>query len=908
MLRRKKQFPKLGQSSRRTGIRSKSGTLMKPIRWDPAAIIIFLATSALAQAGPDSPAVPKLRLSDVAHPSAYSAELVVVPERSNFVGQITIDLTLSLRTSFIWLHGHGLTVTDAHLEQHGHQIPARPVVGGEEFLGFSLGQPASAGKARLFISYSAMMSDKDFSGLFRRQEDGQWYAATQMEPTWARRVFPCFDEPAFKVPWRLTLNVKREHTALANAPVVSETDEADGMKSIRFAQTRPLPSYLIAVAVGPFAAMDLGHVGRNKTPVRIFVPKGRTNEATFAAQAIPPLLRRLEDYYDMPYPYEKLDHVAMPQFPEAMENAGLIVYGDTILLAPPNRETIQFQRFCADVCTHEMSHQWFGDLVTMAWWDDLWLNEAFATWITPGIVDSWKPDWRSTLNQLRGTFGAASADSLASARSIRQPIQTASDIDNAFDDITYNKGAAVLGMFESSIGRETFRKAIREHLKRHAFKNATAADFLNSLSQAARQDVGTAFSTFLDQPGIPLVSIKTAGSSDRYSTLLLSQKRYLPVGSTGDINHIWSIPLRLRYQSAGQDAQIGLSLDNQQQTVSLRVQPSSPDWLLLNRGAAGYYISAYQEDLLSNLLQAGSQKLSAAERMSISHSLSAAVASADFPLGQALPLQAKLLLDPERRVVEMAAAFMNLSETVPPELKANYQRFILKSLDPLIKGISWESPRHETDDQHLQRLALLSLAANAGEDSRLIADAKRLALAWVEDRHAIPPNEAARVVGIAGRYADSALFDRLIAETRKAHDPSDRERLIMALGVCKDSALAQKALDMLAAQAFQPADSMRLLFVLSGHVETRSLTYDYLKEHYGSVIAALPGDWPNLPILARGFDTLERQTDVESFFKDKDVRLTGGPRIIAQTVESIHLNEAYKQAQLPSLIEFLKQQ
>ena len=164
---------------------------MKPIRWDPAAIIIFLATSALAQAGPDSPAVAKLRLSDVAHPSAYSAELVVVPERSNFVGQITIDLTLSLRTSFIWLHGHGLTVTDAHLEQHGHQIPARPVVGGEEFLGFSLGQPASAGKARLFISYSAMMSDKDFSGLFRRQEDGQWYAATQMEPRWARRVFPC---------------------------------------------------------------------------------------------------------------------------------------------------------------------------------------------------------------------------------------------------------------------------------------------------------------------------------------------------------------------------------------------------------------------------------------------------------------------------------------------------------------------------------------------------------------------------------------------------------------------------------------------------------------------------------------------------------------------------------------------
>src|SRR6266700_2861497 len=526
MLRRKKQFPKLGQSSRRTGIRSKSGTLMKPIRWDPAAIIIFLATSALAQAGPDSTAVPKLRLSDVAHPSAYSAELVVVPERSNFVGQITIDLTLSLRTSFIWLHGHGLTVTDSHLEQHGHQNPARPVVGGEEFLGFSLGQPASAGKARLFISYSAMMSDKDFSGLFRRQEDGQWYAATQMEPTWARRVFPCFDEPAFKVPWRLTLNVKREHTALANAPVVSETDEADGMKSIRFAQTRPLPSYLIAVAVGPFAAMDLGHVGRNKTPVRIFVPKGRTNEATFAAQAIPPLWRRLEDYYDMPYPYEKLDHVAMPQFPEAMENAGLIVYGDTILLAPPNRETIQFQRFCADVCTHEMSHQWFGDLVTMAWWDDIWLNEAFASFMADEIVDAWRPQTGARLQALAFTSQVMGEDSLATARRIRQPVRSTSEALEAFDAVTYAKGRAVLAMIEAWLGPDTFRDGLRRHLHRHEWGNATSDDLYAALAEASGRDVAGVMRTFTEQPGVPLVEALSICTPGKSLAIQLRQREY----------------------------------------------------------------------------------------------------------------------------------------------------------------------------------------------------------------------------------------------------------------------------------------------------------------------------------------------------------------------------------------------
>jgi alanyl aminopeptidase len=366
----------------------------------------------------------------------------------------------------------------------------------------------------------------------------------------------------------------------------------------------------------------------------------------------------------------------------------------------------------------------------------------------------------------------------------------------------------------------------------------------------------------------------------------------------------------LRYETGGHEEPLGLSLDTKQNAVNLKIQPTGLGWLLLNNRPAGYYVAAYRGELLNTLLQAGAQKLSAAERMSISYSISASVRSADIPLGKALSLQPGLLRDPERRVVTMAAGFMDQRERVPAELKTNYQRFIRKSVEPLVKDVSWQASRPESDDERLQRLALLSLAANAGEDSRLIADAKRLALAWLENRQAVPPDEANTVVGIAGRYADPSLFDKLMTEAKKAKETSDREHLVSVLASCTESSLAQRALDALAAHEFEPVDSMLLLFGLASHIETRSFTYDYLKQHYDAVVGALPGDsmFQYLPMIAAGFDTPDRQSDMEAFFKDKDVKLTGGPRIIAQASESIQLKHAYKKAQLPSLIEFLKTQ
>ena len=260
--------------------------------------------------------------------------------------------------------------------------------GGDQFIGFAFDR-AISGQGVLHVAYQGKISRNSSAGIFQLKEDREWYVYSQFEPTDARRAFPCFDEPSFKVPWQMTLHVPKDDLALSNTPVQSESSEPNGMKTVRFKPSPPLPSYLVAFAVGRFDVVDAGRVG--PTPVRVIVPRGKSADAAYAATAIPQLLKLLEDYFGIPFPYEKLDSVVMPISDFAMENAGLITYAESSLLADPASETIDHKRELAGLCAHEMAHQWFGDLVTTAWWNDTWLNEAFATWMERKIPGEWQP-------------------------------------------------------------------------------------------------------------------------------------------------------------------------------------------------------------------------------------------------------------------------------------------------------------------------------------------------------------------------------------------------------------------------------------------------------------------------------------------------------------------------------------
>ena len=414
-----------------------------------------------------------------------------------------------------------------------------------------------------------------------------------------------------------------------------------------------------------------------RTPLRIVAPGGRAAEARYAARTTGPLLAKLEEYFGIPHPYPKLDSVAIPQTVGfgAMENTGLITYVERLILLEEGRTSEDERRDYEDVAAHEMAHQWFGNLVTMVWWDDIWLNEGFASWMGDKILDQVHPDWGVALANVARRSRAIDADSLVSARQVRQPIEDEGDVYDAFDGITYAKGASLLEAFERWMGEETFRRGVQTYLRRHAYGNATSADFLAALSAAGGPEIAPAFASFLDQPGVPLVRVGLE-CGDGKPALRLAQERFLPLGSPGGGEQSWRIPVRVRYDAGGRSTEARILLAEKTGRLALPGAAACPGWVVANDGGTGYYVSAYEGDLLRPLL-AGEVELSRPEELSVLRDARNLTRSGDLPIGELLAALPRFAASEEREVVEAAkAAAEGLDEAVPDTLRANYQRFV----------------------------------------------------------------------------------------------------------------------------------------------------------------------------------------------------------------------------------------
>jgi len=581
-------------------------------------------------------------------PTRYELDLRIVPKLATFAGTVRIDLSIQQHTESLQLNARDLTVRAAHLEAGGSRTPLQFSAAGEETIGARLPTAIGPGTARLEIEYSAPLSAKDNVGAFRRNVNGDWYVFTTFTAIEARRAFPCFDDPAFKTPWKITLHIERRQVAASNTPMVSEMDEPDGMKRVEFTPTQPLPSELVAFAIGPFDVVDAGVAGQRRVPVRILVPHGLSKATAAARDATAAILARLEEYTGMPYPWEKLDHLALVEGAYgATENPGLITYQQQILLADAERDTADRRRAMRETMTHELAHQWFGNLVTQASWTDVWLSESFATWmeLKMSAGDTAAAARRSNIMSLDGSD---------KSRPVRREMHSRAEMQDVYSPFVYNKGASVLAMIEDWLGPAAFQRGVRRYLREHAFGNATVDDLAQALRAETGRDVGPMLHGILDRAGVPVVTART----DCARVILQSSQAPLPV-----CLH-WDGGRKCVVTGTGSTE---VKLDGQ----------GCPAWVSMNASGMGYYRSRVAVKNLDAILKSGYWQLTAPERLALVDDMGAMVTNGQIPIKAAVPLLTIVARDLEPAIVLAALRIATgLALVVPADQRQDYVQWL----------------------------------------------------------------------------------------------------------------------------------------------------------------------------------------------------------------------------------------
>lgn len=848
-------------------------------------------------------------------PTHYMLALTIAPERDAFEGRAEIRINLDKESRYIWLHGNGLEVSEVFATDFkGRRIAGRYTqVEKSGVARVDLASALPAGAATLTFSYKASFNTA-LDGLYKVVEDGRSYAFTQFEATSARLAFPGFDEPAFKVPFDITLTVPQHEVAVSNTPIVEETRVEGGLKRLKFATTRPLPTYLIAFVVGDldvveWDAIPASGVRDHPIPLRGITAKGKGDQIRFALSHTADILATEESYFGTPYPYEKLDIIAAPDFAAgAMENAGAIIYREQLMLLD-DKASLGRKRYSLLVHAHELSHQWFGDLVTPAWWDNLWLNESFATWMENKALAMWRPHEQFERETARGGIGAMAMDQLVSARQIEQPITSSHDIESAFDSITYEKGGAVLAMFESYLGEEVFRKGIQLHLKRHAHGVATAQDFLQSLADASgNPDIVNAFQSFLRQPGVPLVGIDWSCPERQGATVnvTLTQSRYVPLGSSGQPGKIWQIPVCLAYWAEGARMQDCMLLTKPVQTVALKAK-SCPSAIMPNANGAGYYRWTMPADKWKALL-AAYPALNATENLSLEDSLWAAVRSGATPLETYLDAVPKLIIS---RAFDVAVSPMESLNIISDTLLTGEVRALAKArfaalYQPKFKelGFNPDTPLDARDPltaTMLRRPVVAYLALDV-KDAAVRTGLLELGKAYIgfgddNELHLdkVNPNIASIALAVAVQELGSPYADALIARFEKSTNAILRDDILRALVQADDPVVIEKAEAMILSPKIRDNEVLLLLFGLAAQEETRAAAWVWFTKNFDAVLPRVStAQQRYLPRMGRGFCDAARREEVRSFFEKRAQDLEGGPRELANALEEIDLCIAFK--------------
>lgn len=881
--------------------------------------IVFTLLALLSACSPNNPnsnenvttnttTIPRGRLPQTAEPLHYQLALDIDPRLDNFRGRTQIKVQLHEPSQIVWLHGNKLRMQ----EVSATLTTGEPIAATYEQVDpigvakVTFAQTVPAGEINLDFVYTAPFNTS-LEGLYKVVADNDAYVFTQFEVTSARLVFPGFDEPAFKVPFDITVDVAAEHKVASNTPVVQETMLQD-KRRVQFQTTKPLPTYLLAFAVGPldevaWEPIAASNLRDTTIPLRGFAVRGKGEQLHYALQHTQEIVLALEDYFGIPYPYAKLDIIAAPDFAfGAMENAGAIVYREQLLLLNDDAPASQKIRY-ASVHTHELAHQWFGDLVTPEWWDDIWLNEAFATWMAGNTMHRIDPELGYKQRMLSSALNSMQLDRLVSARQIRQPITEHEEIGAAFDGITYQKGGAVLSMLEQFVGPENFRRGIHNYLNQFRFANATARDFVQAIA-ATRNDleeglVEQAFFSFLEQPGTPLVNINWQCENGD-TTVTVEQQRYLPLGSTGDVNKQWLLPLCVTAVSNNQKQTHCEIMQNQSGSFNIgNDSKTCPDTLIPNADAAGYYRYALTPDAWQQLLQ--NPNLSEREFLSAADSLSAAFYAGELTVENFLSILPAVLRSDNTQVLiaplgELATIYREMIKT---SQRPAFAQQIGALYDPVYARIQLDRQLSTPDELQL-RNTMLNLYAHTIKNSNLREQLRNKALTYTgfnTDRalhaDALDVNIREVALSVAANIEGKPFVELLLEHFHHSNDALLREQILRATTYADDPAVLAQLRELGLSDDIRDNEVNQIIGPLMRDIDKRDPTWKWIRTHMDDLIARQPA-WTKGTVIgaANVFCSQERYDEIKQEWSDKFSALESGPRTLANTLENIQLCSA----------------
>ena len=817
---------------------------------------------------------PDVRLPRDAAPVSQSIRLKLDPDKRSYSGAIRADLRVATATDSVLFHAEGQRLTRITLLQGGDTIAVERRSGERGLVVLRTARPLAVGAATLEVEFTAFFGTRAV-GLYKVKKDSLHYLFTQFEADDAREAFPCWDEPGFKIPYQLTLEIPAAMEAVSNMPVESQTVK-DGTKTLAFKRSPPLPSYLLALAVG---ALEFTPVPGPKFPTRIVTTRGQRALTGWVVESTPRLLAGLERWFGIPYPFDKLDLIAVPEFAYgAMENPGAITYRDDLLLLDPATSTVSQRRSSINVNAHELAHMWFGDLVTMAWWDDLWLNESFADWMAAKITDEVYPEYRQGLNDLQSQQRVKGSDGLPSTMAIRSASSSAAaGLQNV--GLVYNKGNAVLSMFEGWLAPEVFRKGVQRYLKAHAWGNATAGDLWKALDETSGSPVSAAMATFTDQPGVPMVRVVPVPGGVR-----LTQSRYSPYGVSQPALR-WSIPVSLRWSDGRTVRTQRVLLSQESQEVKL-TGGGRIAWLMPNAGGHGYYAWSLADTLLEALATAAPEALNSDERVSFLGNLSMLLDAGDVRGDTYLRVVSHFGSDAEPQVLSSVLSLLGgvRAAFVPDSAAAPFADYVRATLAPALERVGLERRAGEDELIGTIRGDLMSWMANRGGDERVVKFAREKSARYLADSSSVDPGIVEAVLELAAQKGDEALFDELASRYETATVPAMRRRYLGTLGAFENPALEEKALRYMLGDRVRSSETMLVLMGFRNKGEASGARlFRFLMDHYTEIAARVPPPALRfLPMMGSGCSE-ERLQATKAFFSDPSRAVPG----VEQTLERV---------------------